>query len=101
MFAAAPGKGWPGLRYSETGFGVPQPRPPKDPISRRSLPLLLEDKHTLLVADDDIEQLVAIEIINHELSPYAGIIINDVRDKLGDAISALVRLEPIQHGGFI
>src|SRR3954468_22993657 len=63
----------------------------------RSLALaayLLEQEHALFVGDDNVRQLVAVEVGDDELCTDAGIIINQVRHELGDAIGAALRFEP-------
>src|SRR5205807_7905752 len=60
------------------------------------LPHLLDHEGALLVAGDDAEQAVAVDVGDRELRADAGVVVDDVRRERDDAV-ALLRLEPVDE----
>src|SRR5262245_460617 len=62
---------------------------------------LLEQEDALLVGDHNVEQLVAIEVIDNELCANTRVVINGVREEGDDAVGRLLGLEPVEHRGHV
>src|SRR5579883_2235332 len=78
--------------------GQGRDRSPETDTRLLLLPHLLEQERPLLVADDNVEQTIAVDILHHELRADARIVVDQVRDKRRHAVGRFLCLEPVERG---
>ena len=62
---------------------------------------LQEDVDAFFVRGYDVELFVLVHVSYLELGPYAGVVVDFVRDELGAFTGGAAQLEPIEYGGLL